>query len=574
MWVLTAAEVRAADRHAIEAVGIPGLLLMEHAAAAVADAVWGRLVLGSGAGMGPRGGPGAGGRGGFWAAPDAGNERAGGLGFGRVFIVTGPGNNGGDGLAAARLLHGRAAGYLPERVAAHSARRGADRRDGALQLTVLAVVPPEKLQGDAAENARMLRAAGVEIDTFTPEALADAGAGDVVVDALLGTGLSRAPEGLFATAIAAMRAARERGAWVLAVDLPSGVDADTGQTPGSVVAADRTLTFGALKRGLLAYPGAGCAGAVEVVDIGWPPSVWEQVDRSVRVLTEWEVRARLAPRPSDSHKGSFGRCLIVAGSEGKSGAAALAGLGALRAGAGTVTIASRPRALPQILATAPEMMAHRLPSGGSAAGSEPLSLADADALLEAAHDADAVGIGPGIPRGEETGELIGRLLRELEVPMVLDADALNALAGKLELLDGAKKTAILTPHPKEMARLLGVSAADVQASRFTLAQRLATRHRCVVVLKGAHTLVAMPDGALAVCPTGNPGMATGGSGDVLTGILVALLGQGLPVEAAAQVGVYVHGLAGDVMAKEKGQRGLIASDLCEGLSRVWSEWDR
>ncbi|AKU91626.1 bifunctional ADP-dependent NAD(P)H-hydrate dehydratase/NAD(P)H-hydrate epimerase [Vulgatibacter incomptus] len=508
MRILTAAETQAVDRAAIDEFGVPGLLLMEHAARAVTDVVLSRLRPG-----------------------------------GRVFVVTGPGNNGGDGYAAARLLlaEGR-------------------------EASVLAVFPKDRLKGDAAANAALWDRFGGRTHSFSPELLADAVEGDVVVDSLLGTGLSRPPEGLFARAIEAMNAASGRGARVVAVDLPSGLSADTGRAPGDVVRANATVTFGALKPGLVLHPGAELAGEVKVASIGWPPDALRRVSPGTRLLSEGEIRGLLPRRTAESHKGTYGHCLVVAGSEGKTGAAALAGQGALRGGAGLVSVAARPGAIPQILGHAMELM------GVALDGEGPLSLRDAPALVAAARGKSALLMGPGIWRGEETGALVGRILAEAECPVVLDADALNALEGQTSLLEGAATDVVLTPHPGELARLVGTTAAEIQADRIGIARRFAQEHRCTVVLKGSGTVIAEADGEVAISPTGNAGMATAGSGDVLGGFVAALLGQGLSGPAAARAGVFVHGLAGDRRVKATGMSGLVASELLSGIVEVWSSW--
>lgn len=508
MRILTAAETRALDREAIDTYGIPGLLLMEHAAMAVADAVRSRLKP-----------------------------------HGRVFVVAGVGNNGGDGYAAARLL----------------------LADG-VDTAVVALADPAGLKGDAAENARMWQSIGGAIVPLGAGVLQEAGAGDVIVDALLGTGLSRAPEGPFAEAVKDMNACREMGAAIVSVDLPSGLEADTGLPLGDAVRADCTVTFGALKVGLVLEPGRHLAGHVIVAGISWPPWPLSRLSPRLELLEEGDVRRSLPERRADTHKGTYGHCLIVAGSPGKSGAAALAAKGALTGGAGLVTVATRPEVAPQVLAHAMELMAAPLPAGGA------LGEGDVDALLEVASGKDVVLIGPGIPRGPETCAAIGKVLAACESCFVLDADALNALAERPSLLADAAGPVVITPHPAEMARLAGLSTAEVQADRVGIARRFAADHRCTVILKGSGTVVADPDGNAAICPTGNAGMATAGSGDVLGGLVAALLAQGMTSGDAARAAVYVHGLAGDRMVAHRGMAGLVASDLLEGIARVWASW--
>jgi NAD(P)H-hydrate epimerase len=512
MRVFGAMEMRAIDRATIERFGIPGIVLMEHAAAAVVGAAEERLLPG-----------------------------------GRAVVLAGGGNNGGDGWAAARLL--MLAG---------------------VPVTVLHLVPPERLAGDAAVNARAFAALGGDARPW-PEAGAPvppAGAGDVVIDALLGTGLDRAPAGAFAAAIEAVNEARSRGAAVVAVDVPSGLAADTGRPPGACVRADVTVTFGYPKLGLVLEPGASLAGELRVADISLAPAAVDGLGPPTFLLEEDEVRALLPPREAGGHKGTYGHLLALAGSPGKTGAAALLASGALRAGVGLCTVAARPDALPAVQAHVPEAMGSALPPGGA------LSPADVPAVLAALAGKDALAAGPGLPRGPATPAFFAALLPALPVPAVLDADALNAVAEAPDALGRAARPVVVTPHPGEMARLAGISIALVQADRIGVARRFAAAHRCTVVLKGARTVIADPDGTVAVNPTGNPGMATGGSGDVLTGVVGALLAAGLPPAAAARVAVFAHGKAGDLRAAAVGQAGLVASDLAAGLGEVWAGWGR
>jgi len=504
------AEMREIDRAAIEGFGIPSLTLMDRAGRAVAEAA---LEL---------------------AAPK-----------GRFVIVCGAGNNGGDGYVAARLLRGA----------------GRDTR-------VLALAPPEKLSPDARAVREQAERAGVPIDEAGELAAVDAGVGDVVVDALLGTGLSRAPEGALAGAIARIETARVAGARVLAVDVPSGLSADTGRPLGACVRADRTVTFGFQKRGLVLHPGAAQAGEVIVADIGIPAEAARRVPVGCELLSEIEARLLVPPRAPDAHKGDAGRLLVVAGSAGKTGAAHLALTGALRGGAGLVTLAARPDVLPFALAGRPEAMSAAL------AGKGPLARADLQALLALAEDADAIALGPGIPRGKETAELLRAFLSRAKKPAVVDADGLNALAEAPAAIAELGVPLVLTPHPGEMARLCGIGIDDVQADRIGVAMGRAKAWDVTVVLKGARTVVADPAGPPAVVPTGNAGLATGGTGDVLAGLCGALLAGGLPPPAAGRAAAWVHGRAGDLAAQRFGERGLVAGDLGEAIGAVWAEWRR
>lgn len=505
---LTAVEMRAVDAASAEH-GMPGSVLMENAGEALARA----------------------------ALAEAGEG-------GRFFVLCGMGNNGGDGLVAARKLAGLGRAVFCELMGEGAA-----------------------LKGDALRNYEALVACGHTPSALHPELTA--GPGDVVIDALLGTGLSRAPEGRIAEAVGRISVWRAAGARVVSADLPSGLDSDTGAARAPCVTADLTLAFGYAKRGEVIEPGAGRCGRLEIVDIGIPRAA-ERVlhEKPTFMLEESDVRGRLPKRAADSHKGTYGHVLIVGGSWGKTGAAALAGLGALRGGAGLVTIATRPEALVPVMQHAPELMGVELINDG------PLGHRDLNALLDAAEGKSAVVFGPGIERDEDTTKLLGTFLEELSCPCVLDADGLNALAGHLDLIQRAKGELILTPHPGEMSRLVGLSTAEVQGNRVELARSFARDHQVVLVLKGARTLIARHDGTVFVNTTGNPGMATGGTGDVLAGLLGALVAQGLSTEDAAIVGAWVHGVAGDLARERRGELGLIASDLFEGLTETWRRWGR
>jgi hydroxyethylthiazole kinase-like uncharacterized protein yjeF len=456
----------------------------------------------------------------------------------RFLVVAGPGNNGGDGYVAARKLH--AAGR---------------------QVEAWRVADAALLKGDAARNHTALEQSGVPIHASA--AALPLRPGDVVIDSLFGTGLARAPSGEAADAIRQVLRWRVAGVRVLAVDLPSGLSSDTGRAFEPCVTADLTLTFGAQKVGLALEPGATLAGRIEVVDIGLG-----ELATSTWLLEPSDGPRWLPPRRSDTNKGTYGHLLVIAGSRGKSGAAALAGLAALRSGVGLCTIATPADALSDVQGHAPELMGVALPA------SAVLGPTHLDVLLAAAEGKEAVVVGPGIPRGAETHVLLGELLGRLDIPVLIDADGLNALAGHPELLQRSRAPVVLTPHPGEMARLAGKSVPEVQADRLRTASSFARANRVVLVLKGARTLVAEPGGQLRVNPTGNPGMATGGTGDVLSGMIGAFLAQGLSPADAASVGVLAHGLAGDAAARRWGRLGVIASDLTAALGEVWTEWRR
>jgi len=510
--IFTAAEMRALDARAIRDLGIPGPRLMD-AAGSGAAALIAR-----------------------WHAPIRRKS---------VVVVCGKGNNGGDGFVVARRLRARGAA-----------------------VRVLLLGRRADVRGDAANALARWRGRIEEITTAREiDGLARALDGAaVVVDALLGTGLTGPARDPVARAIEAIDRAGQAGTPVIALDLPSGVGSDHGALLGATVRAARTVTFVGLKRSLLLYPAAAYAGRVEIVDIGVPAEAVRQGIATWR-LEPADARPLFPARAGDAHKGRFGHLLVVAGSLGKTGAAALAGRAALRAGVGLCTIAAPDSQQPIIAAQVPEYMTESLPETSARS----LSLATRDQVLALARGMDAVALGPGLSLDPETQELARTLIRELERPMVVDADALSALAGHLDLLRHAAGPRALTPHPGEMARMMGISIEQVQADRIEIARGFARDHRVALALKGAGTVIAGPDGHVAINPTGNPGMAKGGSGDVLTGIVGALLARDIDAVTALRGGCYLHGLAGDVAVRDRGEYAMIASDLIESLPAALRE---
>jgi ADP-dependent NAD(P)H-hydrate dehydratase / NAD(P)H-hydrate epimerase len=509
MLLVTAAEMRALDRHVIEEIGVPGVVLMESAGRSVVD-VLATLV----------------------DVPRT-----------RFVVYAGRGNNGGDGFVVAR----------------HLANRGA-------AVDVILVAPAARVTGDAHTHLSACKKSGVDIlDGSTPEALRTAAArgseADVVIDALFGTGLTREVTDLPAEAIGHVNA--HQGLTV-AIDVPSGLDADRGVPLGACVRADHTVTFAFAKRGLVTAPGFTFSGTLHVVDIGIPERLARARGVTAELLGPSVLQRVAAPRDPLGHKGTHGHLLVVAGSEGKTGAALLCGGAALRAGAGLVTVASPDSVRSAIDGRVPELM-----TAGYGDERKP----DWDALEAHLPGKRAVAVGPGMPTGAAMRGVLAELCRSAlarGLGLVLDADALNHLAAEQTLLDpGSEEAArwrlVLTPHPGEAARLLGKDTREVQSDRVASAQALAARYGAVVVLKGARTIIAAPDGRLAVNPTGNPGLGTGGTGDVLTGILGALLAQGLGGFEAACAAAYWHGAAGDRVAEEHGETGLMAGDVVEAL---------
>jgi NAD(P)H-hydrate epimerase len=505
--ILSRAQMRAFDRHAIDACGVPGVVLMENAGRGATD-VLEREVLGG----------------------DARGRR--------VVVVAGLGNNGGDGFVLAR----------------HLLLRGADVR-------VLVVGDPARFVGDARVNVDAFSALGRSFETVVlreplERALADA---DAIVDALFGTGLDRPIAGLFASVVEAINAA---SAPKLALDIPSGLDADTGQPLGVAVRADVTVTFAHRKLGLCTPRGAELAGRIVVADIGVPGSLLGEETAAFTFDAADAARA-IRPRPSGAHKSSAGDVLIFAGSPGKVGASLLVARGAMRAGAGLATIATFRDAAERLDARVLETMTATIDDADAAE-----SLEDrVDALLARRN---AVVIGPGFGTDAKARAVLARVLERYPGPIVVDADAITLAAREPELLAPARGRLVLTPHPGEASRLLGTTSAEVEADRFAAARALVDATGAVVVLKGSRTIVAAPSGGRFVSEHGSPALATAGAGDVLAGIVGALAcgWPQLELVDAACVGVHVHAAAAEAWSEENADRGLLASDVADRVPRV------
>jgi hydroxyethylthiazole kinase-like uncharacterized protein yjeF len=480
----TAVQVREMDRVAIGEVGIPGADLMERAGRAALSALRVR-----------------------WPSAR------------RIAVACGPGNNGGDGFVLARVA-----------------------REAGLAADAFLVGQAEGLKGDARAAAEAWRGAGGAVRSLEPDSLSGA---EVVVDALLGTGLDR---DLVGPMEAAVRHINGLAAPVLAIDLPSGLHADTGRVLGAAVRADVTVTFIALKQGLFTGEGPALCGVVLFSDLGVPAETYSRFPAAAERWEPTALRAFLGPRARTAHKGHFGHVLVVGGDQGMPGAARMAAQAAARVGAGLVTIATHPEHAAFLNLGRPELMCHAV-----------RRREDLDPLLARA---TVVALGPGLGRGRWGQGLFERVLG-VEQPLVVDADALNLLAAA----PCAASRWVLTPHPGEAGRLLESSAEDVQADRFSAARALQSRYGGVCVLKGAGTLVAAQDGPVSVIAAGNPGMASGGMGDVLTGAVAGFLAQGLSFEDAARLGAWAHAVAGDRAARA-GERGMLAGDVLEALRLV------
>ncbi|MBI3803193.1 MAG: NAD(P)H-hydrate dehydratase [Nitrospirae bacterium] len=511
MKIVTAEEMKQLDRKATTDYAIPSLLLMENAARGLVDEIERTI------------------------APVRGK---------RVLILAGRGNNGGDGIAAAR----------------HFRMRG-----GA--ATVYLLSPIEKVTGDARISLDIWMQSGGALQVIGSfrwnHLVRELAESDLIIDALLGTGLSHPVEGDFAKAITLMNQSEGLHPAVrpiVAIDIPSGISADTGEILGTAVKADFTFTMALPKRGHYLQEGLEYRGKLGIVDIGFPPALIEAAKIPIDLITPAQLIGFPPPRPRGAHKGTAGHLLIIAGSLGKKGAALLSSRAALRCGAGLVTVAL-PKSIDPATAGLLEAMTFPLPETEEGT----ISLASEKRLADAIEGKEGVAIGPGLSQNEETQRLIRTVVAETAQPIVVDADGLNALAGDLSVLKRRKTPAILTPHPGEMGRLTGKSAAEIQKERFTVAAAFAEQWNAIVVLKGAHTLIAAPDGSVRVNNTGNPGMATAGMGDALTGMIGAWLAQGVAPLDAATWGVALHGHAGDLAAAARGEIGLITSDLIEKI---------
>ncbi|MCL4534283.1 MAG: NAD(P)H-hydrate dehydratase [Bacteroidetes bacterium] len=508
MKVVTAAQMRWVEEQST-ALGMPGPALMQNAGRAVADAM---------------------------------QRAAGSLAGKRVLVLVGPGNNGGDGLVAAR--------HLADMRASVTCYLWGRQQDLDPNLLLVQQRGLLVLHADRDPQLERLRA---QAETC-----------DFVLDALLGTGKARPIEGQLKAILDVARAAR--GAQIVALDLPTGLDPDTGRTDPACLAAHTTVALGYPKLGLLLFPGAGYVGRLVVADIGL---AGEGPDTRVQMVTQPEIAALLPARPPDANKGTFGKVLVVAGSMNLTGAPFLTAMGAARVGAGLVTLATAKSIHPIVAASAHETTFLPLPEA------EPgvLGEAAAEKMLGALDAYDTLVVGPGLGQHPATIDFVLRLVEEMpeDAPShgwVLDADALNCLSQHRERLERIPGKAVLTPHPGEMGRLLDTSVSDVVSRRLEVAQGAAAAWRQVVVLKGAHTLVAAPDGQVSINPVANPGLATAGTGDVLAGAIAGLLAQGLDPYSAARCGVHLHSLAADILTQERGDAGLIAGDLLGTLPRA------
>ena len=509
--VVTAEQMQAIDRHAIDDFGIPGITLMENAGVGIIQELQRRF-------------------------PDLSHKK--------IFIFCGKGNNGGDGFVIARHLFSLDS-----------------------EVRVLLAGKLSELKGDAATNAVSARKIGIQVDELDPDSLNRHDHKlrhcDIIIDAVFGTGLNKPVAGFMEKVIDKINQFEK---FVVSVDINSGVDSESGQLMGPHVKSDLTLALACWKQSHLLHPSAGVMKETRLIDIGIPEKA--RVKQNIRVYQceEEDIKSYFQKRNPNSHKGDYGHVLVLAGSRGKEGAAGLTALAVLRSGAGLCTLA-----LPACCQKAVhpmEVMIAPLPETANGT----LSLQAKEPILDLLKDKSALAIGPGITTDPETVALIGEILPLIQCPLVLDADALNAISSHKDWLEKLKPETVLTPHPKEMSRLTGVSTQEIQRNRVATAAQFATEHSLTLVLKGSPTLIALADGSVTINPTGNAGMATGGSGDVLTGIIAGLMAQGLAPCSASIAGSYIHGQAGDHFAETESQTTLIAGDLLrclpESLKRI------
>jgi NAD(P)H-hydrate epimerase len=510
MRLVTASEMREMDRLTIEEAGIPGVVLMENAAKGATEVFIDHF------------------------NPSEGSS---------ILVICGKGNNGGDGYVMARYLH-----------------------NFGMRVSVIITGERSAISGDAFINLSVIEKLGIEISEIPDDAEFEAfthrlSGYSYIIDGIFGIGLNSPVTGVYKNIINAVNNSNKH---VMSIDIPSGLNADTGEIMGAAVKGDLTVTFGFAKPGHYVYPGRAFTGRLVTVDIGIPEMIASRLEITRRLIKPDDFKSELSTDKPEAHKGTKGHLLIIAGSTGKTGAAALTAMGALRAGAGLVTVGI-PASLNSIIeCKLTEAMTVPLPE--TKAGT--LSYDALDDILRIASDKTAMAIGPGLSTNPETVRLVCEIITRCSLPMVIDADALNAISMNPEMLDLLDQRRILTPHPGEMGRLTGLTTRDIQQNRLNISREFAKKRGCNLVLKGAGTIVAEPNGVLNINPTGNPALATGGTGDVLTGIISGFLARGLNEVKASTAGVYIHGLAADMYAEENGESGMIASDLLDKIPGI------
>jgi NAD(P)H-hydrate epimerase len=503
MYLVTASEMQEMDRRTIEDFGLPGMVLMENAGRGATRFL-------------------------FEQFPDIENKRVG--------VIAGRGNNGGDGYVMARYL-----------------------KQKGVHVKVYLLATANRVKGDAAANLKFLKPLDIPLVEIPDEASfsrykSEMAGFEIWIDAILGTGLKSDVKGFFKTVIGFINDLNKP---VFAVDVPSGLNSDTGQEWGACIRASATATFAYAKTGHMIYPGVQYTGTLNIVDIGIPPHIVEEVMPRQWLLTRELIQSCLTLRMPDAHKGTTGHLLVIAGSPGKTGAAAMTAISALRSGAGLVTLGIAESLNPVLESQVLEAMTAPLPE------TQPGVLGESalDTIINLMEGKKCVAIGPGLGQAKKTQNLVQKIVKSSTIPLVVDADGLNNLAGRLQILKKARVPVILTPHPGEMARLMDTGVGAVQQDRIKCARNFATGFNVHVILKGARTVIAHPDGRIYINSTGNAGMASGGMGEVLTGIIAGLIVQGLSPGDACRAGVYLHGAAADSLVKTIGPYGYLAGDV-------------
>jgi NAD(P)H-hydrate epimerase len=512
--IVTARQMQELDKKTIQDIGIPGAVLMENAGRGTFEQMLRHF-------------------------PDIRARK--------VVVIAGKGYNGGDGFVIARYLL---------------------NQNSAVKVFLLSAA--DKVNGDAALNLHAFRRMGGAIREIVDEktwreALPEINSAGLIVDAIFGTGLVSEITGL---AYLVIEDINKSDIPVVAVDVPSGLDATSGNVLGIAVRAHLTCTFGLAKRGLVIYPGLSFAGKLEIIDIGIPQSLVLNAGFQEHLLGEEDFYGKMPARAPESHKGTYGHAFIVAGSPGKTGAAAMAAQAAMRVGTGLVTIGVPEKLNPVLEMKVTEAMTEPLPDGGGGY----LGMISWQRIQEVLPGKTVIAIGPGISDRQDTAQLVHTIIESVALPLVIDADGLNVLAHNPDILKKAKATVVLTPHPGEMARLMGITTQAVQADRIGTARKFSTAYGVIVVLKGARTVIAEPGGHVYINPTGNPGMASGGMGDVLTGMIAGFMAQGCDPLFCAQFAAFVHGRIGDMLASQQGNRGIIATDIINEIPAVLQQF--
>ncbi len=515
MYLVTAEEMQKMDKETIESFGIPGMTLMESA-----------------------------GRGAYTMLVQIFPN----IFLQKVGIIAGRGNNGGDAFVIAR--------YLMEK---------------GINTNIFILGPKKKISGDAKANLDLIEKLMKKHKTCSIREIIDQDGfnkakskllhHDIFIDGILGTGLNSDVRGFFKDVILALNNSKSP---VFSIDIPSGLNADTGKPMGISINATATATFAHPKIGHILHPGDKHTGELEVVDIGIPNFITKQFNPKLNLLEERDVNKLFLPRNSESHKGNFGHVLILAGSPGKTGAAALAANAAMRCGTGLVTLGVPQSLNPSVEPQITEAMSYSLPDKGQGI----LIESAFEKIVEISKYKDVIAIGPGIGTDKSTKKLIAKLVKTINIPIVMDADCLNLIAENPQILKKAKADIILTPHPGEMARLSNTTTTQIQENRLESARNFSSEFGITIVLKGANTIISLADKKAYICPVGNPGMASGGMGDVLTGMVAGFRAQGFSSENASIAGTYIHGLSGDILAESMGTFGFLASDMITTIPKA------